>query len=94
MTLGGVSQLIRAGEIVDADQVTNFSPTPLMRAKDAEAFLALRAVCNEIRANQRLAGRRPDPNVPGFGHAGCWPGGELAPPWTPPDAAPAWARKD
>jgi hypothetical protein len=80
MTLGGVSQQVDAGTIVDSAEVTNFIPTPVMRAKDAEAFMALRAVCNEIRANQRLAGRQPDPNVPGYGHSGDWPGFSAAVP--------------
>jgi hypothetical protein len=90
LVLGGVSQQVERGTIVDSAEVSNFSPTPLMRALDQPAYEQLRQVCDQIRAVQHWAGRRPDANVPGFGHAGCWAGGELAPPFAPPDAAPSW----
>jgi hypothetical protein len=80
MTLGGVSQQVERGTVIDAAEVTNFIPTPLMRAKDAEAFMALRVVCNQIRVSQPMAGRHLDPNVPGFGHSGDWPGFSAAVP--------------
>jgi hypothetical protein len=94
LVLGGISQQVQRGAIIDSGEVENFSATPAMKALDAEGYAMLRAVCTEIRAVQQWAGRRPDVNCPGFGHSGCWPGGELAPPWTPPDAPLAWARKD
>jgi hypothetical protein len=94
MTLGGVSQQVDAGTIVDSAEVSNFSPTPLMRALDQPAYEQLLRISDQIRAMQHWAGRRPDVNVPGFGHAATWPGGELAAPFEPPDAAPSWVPED
>ena len=94
LVLGGVSRQVDAGTIVDSAEVSNFSATPLMRALDQPAYEQLLRVCDQIRAVQHWAGRRPDANVPGFGHAATWAGGEHAPPFVPPDTAPSWARKD
>jgi hypothetical protein len=81
MTLRGVSQQVERGTVIDSGEVERFSPTPAMKALDAEGYAILRAVCTEIRAAQSWAGRRPDVNVPGFGHAATWAGGELAAPF-------------
>ena len=94
LVLGGVSQQVERGTVIDSAEVSNFSPTPAMKALNAEGYAMLLAVCTEIRAVQHWAGRRPDPNVPGFGHAATWAGGELAPPFVPPDAAPSWIPED
>jgi hypothetical protein len=94
LVLGGVSRQVDAGTIVDSAEVSNFSATPLMRALDQIAYEEIRRVCDQIRAVQHWAGRRPDPNVPGFGHAATWAGGELAPPFMPPDAPLAWIPED
>ena len=61
LVLGGVSQQVERGTIVDSAEVSNFSPTPLMRALDQPAYEQLRQVCDQIRAVQHWAGRRPTP---------------------------------
>ena len=94
MVLGGVSQLLERGAVIDSASVDRFIATPAMRALDAEAYEELRRVCDQIRAVQHWAGRRPDVNVPGFGHAATWPGGELAGEFVPPDATPSWVPED
>jgi len=94
LVLGGVSQQVERGTVIDSAEVERFSPTPLMRPLDQPAYEELRRICDQIRAVQHWAGRRPDVNVPGFGHAATWAGGELAPPFVPPDAAPSWIPED
>jgi hypothetical protein len=94
MVIDGLSRWLEAGAVIDSAEVERFTPIPLMRALDQPAYEQLRRACDHIRAVQHWAGRRPDVNVPGFGHSACWAGGELAPPWTPPDAPLAWIPED
>jgi hypothetical protein len=94
LVLGGVSQQVERGTVIEGAEISNFSPTPLMRPLDQPAYEQLLRVCDQIRAVQHWAGRRPDANVPGFGHAGCWAGGELAGEFVPPDAPLAWIPED
>ena len=81
LVLGGVSQQVERGTVIDSAEVERFSPTPLMRPLDQPAYEELRRICDQIRAVQHWAGRRPDANVPGFGHAATWAGGEPAAPF-------------
>jgi hypothetical protein len=74
LVIDGLSRRLEAGAVVEGDDVV---PTPAMKPLDEDSYQALLRVCDAIR-------RGGDPNVPGFGHSGAMPGGEI-------EKAPTWS---
>jgi hypothetical protein len=68
LVIGGISRLVEAGTVIDADEVTGFAATPLMRALDADSLAVLILECQRIRR----AARGGALNIAGYGHADQW----------------------
>jgi hypothetical protein len=67
LVIGGISRLVEAGTVIDADEVEGFAATPLMRALDADSLAVLILECQRIRRAARGA-----LNIAGYGHADQW----------------------